>query len=86
VRMLHDREIAVRGLARDVSDLPEGVDRVGADVRDIDALRAAVRDIDAVLLVWPFMAADGVGQVAGSSSFIVGPCLALIDHGPAELG
>ena len=64
VRMLRDRGLAVRGLARDVSDLPEGVDRVSADVRDLDALRAAVRDIDAVLLVWPFMAADGIDDVA----------------------
>lgn len=64
VRMLRDRGLAVRGLARHVSDLPEGVDRVTADVRDLDALRAAVRDIDAVLLVWPFMAADGIDDVA----------------------
>jgi uncharacterized protein YbjT (DUF2867 family) len=64
VRMLRERGLAVRGLARDVSDLPEGVDRVSADVRDLDALRAAVRDVDAVLLVWPFMAADGIDDVA----------------------
>jgi uncharacterized protein YbjT (DUF2867 family)/ketosteroid isomerase-like protein len=64
VRMLRDRGAAVRGLARDVSDLPAGVERVGADVRDLDALRAAVRDVDAVLLVWPFMAADGIDDVA----------------------
>lgn len=64
VRMLRDRGLAVRGLARDVSDLPEGVDRFRADVRDLDALRAAVRDVDAVLLVWPFMAADGIDDVA----------------------
>jgi uncharacterized protein YbjT (DUF2867 family) len=64
VRMLRDRGVAVRGLARDVSDLPEGVDRVSADVRDLDALHAAVQDIDAVLLVWPFMAAEGIEDVA----------------------
>jgi uncharacterized protein YbjT (DUF2867 family) len=64
VRILRDQGVAVRGLARDVSDLPEGVDRVSADLRDLDALRAAVQDIDAVLLVWPFLAADGFDDVA----------------------
>jgi uncharacterized protein YbjT (DUF2867 family)/ketosteroid isomerase-like protein len=64
VELLRDRGVAVRGMARDVSGLPEGVDRVGADVRDLDALRAAVQDVDAVLLVWPFMAADGIDDVA----------------------
>jgi uncharacterized protein YbjT (DUF2867 family) len=68
VRTLRDRGLAVRGMARDVTDLPDGVDRVSADVRNLDALRAAVRDIDAVLLVWPFMAADGIDEVAAAIS------------------
>jgi uncharacterized protein YbjT (DUF2867 family) len=64
VRTLLNRGLAVRGLARDASDLPDGVDPVSADVRDLHALRAAVRDVDAVLLVWPFMTADGIDEVA----------------------
>jgi uncharacterized protein YbjT (DUF2867 family) len=57
--------VAVRGLARDASSLPGGVEGVSADVRDVEAVRGAARDVDAVLLIWPFMAAENIAEVAG---------------------
>ena len=65
VELLLRRGVAVRGLARDASSLPEGVEGVSADVRDVEAVRGAVRDVDAVLLIWPFMAAENIAEVAG---------------------
>ncbi|GAA2465970.1 NAD(P)H-binding protein [Winogradskya humida] len=64
VTMLGERGVSVRALARNPVGLPEGVTAVRADVRDLDALRAAVDGTEAVFLVWPFMSADGIEDVA----------------------
>jgi uncharacterized protein YbjT (DUF2867 family)/ketosteroid isomerase-like protein len=69
VELLLRRGVAVRGLARDASSLPDGVEGVSADVRDVEAVRGAARDVDAVLLIWPFMAAENIAEVAG----VLGP-------------
>lgn len=64
VELLRERGVHVRGLARDASGLPDGVEAVSADVHDLDALGAAAEGMDAVLLIWPSLTAEGADDVA----------------------
>ncbi|GAA3297215.1 hypothetical protein GCM10020218_082120 [Dactylosporangium vinaceum] len=66
VQLLRERGVAVRAMARDAGGQPDGVEAFSADVLDGPALRAAVDGVDAVLLIWPFMDAGGIGPVAAA--------------------
>ncbi|WP_433064273.1 SDR family oxidoreductase [Dactylosporangium sp. CS-033363] len=64
VGLLREQGVQVRGLARNAHGLPSGAEAISADVRDLNALRAAADDVDAVVLIWPFMSAGGIDEVA----------------------
>ncbi|MFG2039911.1 NAD(P)H-binding protein [Dactylosporangium sp. NPDC048998] len=66
VALLHERGVAVRGMARDPARLPAGIEPVRGDVRDPDALGRALAGVDAALLIWPLPTADGIEAVAAA--------------------
>jgi uncharacterized protein YbjT (DUF2867 family) len=62
---LLEREAAVRALARDADDagLPRGVEVVCGDLSDPQGLAEHLDGVHAVFLVWPFLSAEGAGEV-----------------------
>jgi uncharacterized protein YbjT (DUF2867 family) len=75
VRLLHDRGLAVRAMARHPDGLPEGVEAVPGDLMHLETLRTALAGADAVFLLWPFPTADGapavVEAIAGAARRVV---------------
>ncbi|GAA4172084.1 NAD(P)H-binding protein [Phytohabitans flavus] len=63
---LLDRGVSVRALTRTpaLAGLPDGVEAVAGDLTRPDTLRDALAGVDAVFLLWPFLSAEGVEEVA----------------------